>query len=231
MQYLLLILFTNTLAGEWIDPHSMDTKDVTKDSSQGTNQLHKEPEEPNSKSAFVQPAADDIAFVYLKRVISLLLSSATSDDQDISKLKGKYFLDKDGEDYTFLMKFTSSEKNNLQDLRKLDSILKGAFSKKFSESILDVLVTTNVFFSQLFNAEILTIMAACIALYIFYHLLKTNFTFGYIFKYFLFIIWIIDYAFRYQHLSEVREGLYCGVTYFKITVLDSNDTQCKCDVC
>lgn len=203
MRYLLLILFSNSLAREWIDPHDMDTKHVIKDSSQDTNQLLEKPEEQNSKSHCLQPAADDITFVYLKRVISLLLSSATSDDQDISKLKGKYFFNKDGEDYTFLMKFTSSEKNDPQELRKLDSVLKDAFSKKFSESVLDILVTTNIFFSQLLNADTLTIMAACTALYIFYHLLKTNFSFGYIFKYFLFIIWIIDYAFRYQNLSEV----------------------------
>lgn len=199
MQYLLFILFCNTLAGQWMDPHDMDTKYV-KDSSQYANQVL---EEQNSKYNSVQPVADDITFAYLKRVVSLLLSSATSDDQNI--LTGKYSFEKDGENYAFLMKFTSTEKNDLENLRQLDAVLKNAFSKKFSEHFMDNLVNPNTFFRQLLSNEILTIIAACIALYIFYYLLKTNFTFWYIFRYFLFMIWIIDYAFRYQSLLEVSE--------------------------
>lgn len=201
MQYLLFILFCNALAGQWIDPHDMDTKYVNKDSNQYANPVL---EEQNSNYNSVQPVADDITFIYLKRVVSLLLTSATSDDQHL--LKGIYSFEKDGENYAFLMKFTSAEKNDLQNLRQLDAVLKAAFSKKFSEHFMDNLVTANTFFRRLLSNEILTIIAACIALYIFYYLLKTNFTFWYIFRYFIFMIWIIDYAFRYQSLLEVSES-------------------------
>lgn len=217
MQYLLLVLFANTLAGQWVDPHDMDMK-YPKDLSQQTNQLG---EKSISKCICSQPVVEDMAFVYLKRVISLLLSSASSDDENISLLKGKYFFDKDGEDYTFLLKFTSSKENNLEDLRHLDTILNAAFNKKFSDSILNILVTTNNFFSQLLNVKTITFVAACITLFIFYYLLKTNFTFWYILRYFIFIIWIIDFAFRYQYLLEVNDVLRCGIIYFKFNFLGS----------
>lgn len=206
MWYLLFLFFTNTLAQKWVDPHDMNTNHVTEDSNIQINKLDKPTLECNCSSA----ATDDLAFIYLKRIINLLVSSTTSDDdENVPFLRGKYVFNTEGEDYKFLKKFMMSEKIDPQDLRKLDHVLETAFDKKFTDHILNILVTSTNNFLNFFNVKLLILFATCTALFILCYLLKSSFSFWYIMRYFCFIIWIIDYAFRYQILLEVS-----GLSFF-----------------
>lgn len=205
MQYLLLVLLVQiSLAREWIDPHDMDTMPGPKVSNAG---VIKHGDIVAEYKSF-QDVKDEMNFVYLKRIVSLLVSSAYPHQEKDSLLKGIYYFDKEAEEYKFLLKFINSEKSEPNVLRQLDSILHSAFSKNYAENILNIIVSTNDIFLNLFNSRTIILLAACIALLIFIHLLRSNYSFWYIFTYFLFIIWIVDYAIRYQMLLEVTVSVY-----------------------
>lgn len=198
MQYLLLILFAQTsLAREWIDPHDMDMKFVTTGSSQ-------EVIEPDNRviDKSSSDAEHDKNDIYLKRIVRLIISSAYPDRQNDFLLKGIYYFRKDSAEYEFLLNFMNSKKIDSNDLRQLEGILQTTFSKSYAENILNIIANTDNFIN-IFNSNAIILLAACMALLIFIYLLRSNFGFWYIFNYFLFIIWIIDYAIRYQQLLEV----------------------------
>lgn len=191
MYYLLLLFFARALAGEWIDPHDMNVESNTK-----VWKLEK------YKTSLDCNCSEDIAFIYLKRIVSLLLSSTTLEQENSSILKGIYFFDKE-KDYNFLEKFSVSEKIDAKTLKELDTIIRTAFNKKISDDVLEILDSTKEKFTKLFNMRTLILLAVSLALYIFYYLIRTNFTFWYTLRYFLFIILIVDYGYRYQILLEV----------------------------
>lgn len=202
MQYLLLVILVQiSLAREWIDPHDMKMNTMYGPEISNQEEIKQAVTVADDKS--FQDTKEEINFVHLKRIVSLLVSSASPDQEKDSLLKGIYYFNKEAEEYKFLLKFIKSEKSEPNDLRQLDSILQSAFRNNYTENILNIILSTNDIFLYLLNSRTIILLAACIALLIFIHLLRSNYSFWYIFNYFLFIIWIVDYAIRYQMLLEV----------------------------
>lgn len=201
MHYFLFIIFAQAMGvlAEWVDPHDMDLKHRKVEPI--PNNSVSEKYKVTKVSSESDYSEDKIVFHYLKRVISLLLSSTEEEDPNV--LRGRYLFHKEKDDYKFLVEFISSEKIDLQKLRQLDNVLSAVFSKSFSEVVVDILITTNEKLLSFLNTNILFIFAVIVALYILYHLKNQNFSFVYVLKYFLFVVVIIDYAHRYQVLLEV----------------------------
>lgn len=201
MQYLLFIVISQALAAEWRDPHDMNPTNFQ-------TVLNSEVFDPVVLKTTNDCSCRDyeLVTVYLKRIVGLLVTSAVSSDDITPDLKGFYIFDK--EDYKFLKKFSTIETVDQNHLRQLETILNAAFYKKTSDEILRILVTTSHNVTSLLDIRAAIFIGVLISLYILYYLLKTNFSFTYIFKYFLFIMWIIDYGHRYQTLIEVSFFIY-----------------------
>lgn len=206
MQYLLFIFFTNVFAREWIDPHDMNEMYSTDIILQ---KLHL-PKNPISQCTCSNPMVD-VNLTYLKRIVGLLISSTTLDGDNI--LRGKYYFDKETANYQFLKDFLTRKEIDIQELRQLDNILTTAFNKDFSGYVVDVIGRINEKLSNFFDIKIIIFVGVCTALYIFYYLLKTNFSYLYILKYFVAIVLIVDYGLRYQVLLEVLDLIYPKCAY------------------
>lgn len=187
------ILLTGVVADEWIDPHDMNSRN---------SRMNRPVVDSNKECNCSNFKEIDLTLIYLKRIVGLLVTSTITEDEKISSLKGKFSFD-NMEDYEFLIKFSSMEEVDQNHLRQLNSIMHSAFRRKISDEFLNHFCRSNQTLSKLFENRIVIFTGMVISLYLLYSLLKSNFSFAYIWKYFLFIIWIIDYGLRYQALTEV----------------------------
>lgn len=204
MRFLLFIFFTGVLAEEWTDPHDMNPKIIeTNSNSDGTSSDIFFPiVKPTKECNCSELREADLTLVYLKRIVGLLVTSTTSNDENTSAFKGKFVFDS-VEDYNFLVQFSRIEKVDQNDLKQLDSIMHSAFNRKTSDEIQNFLFNSTQIFLNSVDNQIFIVIGTILFLYIMYYLLMKNFSYAYIWKYFLFVIWIIDYGFRYQALIEV----------------------------
>lgn len=203
MKYLLFVLLSQASVAEWTDPHNMNPEYIK------TNSDVYNPVGISTKDCNCTNYKDyEIGIIYLKRIVGLLATSKVSIDDHTSALKGSYVFDKE-EDFIFLKKFSTSEQIDQNLLRQLETILNSAFHKTTSYEFVDILVTSSQNFTHLFDNRAVIYLGVIISLYILYHLLKSKFSFSYILKYFLFILWIIDYGYRYQALIEVSLFYLC----------------------
>lgn len=201
MLYLWFILFIQMVAGEWLDPHDMNFKPKTK-----LNQLKNGPEPKlNPEGCNCSKHVDNVHITYLKRIVSLLISSTTVDSHNPDVLIGKYVFFNQKDEIKFLHQFLATEEIDTQKLRELDNILNEAFRKNVLDNVFENLLTIYDRLIELFNTNTMFYIGIAIALYIFYYLLNTNFGYWYTLKYFIFIILIIDYGFKYQAMKEVSK--------------------------
>lgn len=214
MKSILLIIFLGycfCLDRQWEDPHDMNTNAKQKieqlglkDSVFETEGKNKDQAECNCSEKNRIKISDELSYVYLKRIVSLLINSATADVRNVRMRNCKFALDVETESYKFLLEFIVNKEVDTQKLRQLDTILTNLLQRSITDDIYDVVLTTQErFFHLLLDVKTLILIGACIAIYIAYHLSQTQFSFGYIIKYFSLIIWILDYACRYQTLLEV----------------------------
>jgi hypothetical protein len=107
-------------------------------------------------------------------------------------------------EHQFLLNFSRSVESEDQIFNDISSILENALQKtpldKYQEAILSA--QENLYLI-IFNPTSGALVSACLALYITYKLLKANFTWMLIIKYFLFLMYIADFVITYLHLIQV----------------------------
>lgn len=193
------IFVTNTLASQWIDPHDMNTN------------VKQKYMKPTLKKSFSTSSVDDkivdvmpeICASYLKRIVAVLMSSAHIDKRDPEIYHGHIRFNLNPNEFDFLANF-GKEDISLDRLRKLDTIINGSFKRTFIDEYLDTIETFQLkLYSLVLNIHNLWLLGAACLIYVVYQLIKNDFSFAYILKYLIIIIWIVDFGFRYHHLLEV----------------------------
>lgn len=196
----LLSVFSEGIAQQWIDPHDMNTnaKQYLKKSSSSGDLAYK-------KEACNVHIEESNYLIYLKRVINLILNSADINESDSLEHHGHIRFAISQEDLIFLKSFSTMQNVNIEDLRKMDTILSNSLERSYLDIISNMFSSTQEQVQQLIsNQNCLPLLALSVCFpYIAYNLYKTNFSIWYVLRYFMSMVVMIDFVQRYQQLSQV----------------------------
>ncbi|XP_068897317.1 uncharacterized protein [Tenebrio molitor] len=200
MPFLIVLSCLCITEGDWVDPHSMDSNSKTNLPQHDQNYLKENP----NKGISVKKCTSDI---HLRRVVRLILNNAYLDFEDIVGYhQGYLHIKLTPNEHQFLLNFSRSVESEDQIFNDISSILENALQKtpldKYQEAILSA--QENLYLI-IFNPTSGALVSACLALYITYKLLKANFTWMLIIKYFLFLMYIADFVITYLHLIQEEE--------------------------
>ncbi|KAJ8975860.1 hypothetical protein NQ317_015898 [Molorchus minor] len=200
----LLWIIVSEISTQWIDPHDMNSvphSNLNQFSNVGEEREVIYGDIPIDRGTI----EENNSLVYLKRFVSLFLNSANINKNDPMS-HGKLHFRLDKKSYQFLNEFSSSDHINVEDLRKLDTILSDIFHRDFSDDISDIVISTQEkVFTLLFSKNSLPLVGLCVFVYIAYNLFRSNFSLWYVLRYFLVLILLLDYVQRYQQLYEDAE--------------------------
>ncbi|KAJ8937003.1 hypothetical protein NQ314_012085 [Rhamnusium bicolor] len=208
---LLFTIFSQVLSVEqWLDPHDMNTnskKNLKKPDSENLDIHMKEHGKINVE--------ENNSLIYLKRFVNLLINSANLDKSDPKAYNGKLHFILDNESFKFLRDFSNSEHVNLDQLRKLDTILSHIFyTKNYLDDISEVFLSSQEkVFQFLFSKNSLPLLGLCMLLYVTYNLFRSNFSTWYVLRYFIVVVIFIDFIQRYQQLYQDAEEHNMHVEY------------------
>nr|CAH7758290.1 unnamed protein product [Callosobruchus chinensis] len=205
MQWIVTVLLLTTSAvfsNQWVDPHDMNTnaKEKLRETLGEKQVAHITVDQCNCSE---QKLTDDTSLLFLKRIIALMLNSVTLDEVS-GQSKGKYFIS--DIDSQFLKEFSIREYATQEDLRQLDGIFSSMFTKSKSDETLEALLSAKEKFLHLvLSHDTLVLVGVLVCLYVAVNLFRNKYTFREIICYFVMMILIIDYGFRYITLREEAE--------------------------
>ncbi|VEN58408.1 unnamed protein product [Callosobruchus maculatus] len=211
VRFLLLLLTTSgVFSNQWIDPHDMNTNAKEKlRETLGEKQIaHISIDQCNCSE---QKLTDDTSLLFLKRIIALMLNSATL-DEDSGQSKGRYYIsDLDSE---FLKDFSFRKYATQEDLQKLDGIFSSMFTKSKSDETLEALLSAKEKFLHLvLSHDTVVLVGVLVCLYVAVNLFRNRYTLREVICYFFMMILIVDYGFRYKTLREEAEEHNMNVKY------------------
>ncbi|CAH1961271.1 unnamed protein product [Acanthoscelides obtectus] len=206
----LVLTSTEVFSKQWIDPHDMNTnaKEKLRETLGEKQVAHITVDQCNCSE---QKLPDDTSLLYLKRMIALMVNSATL-DEDSGVNKGKFNIH--GSDYQFLKKFSERKYATQDDLQKLDGILSSMFTKSTSDEAFESLLSAKEKFLHLvLSHDTLVLVGVLVCLYVAVNMLRSQYTVGEVICYFCLMILIIDYGFRYKTLREEAEEHNMSIKY------------------
>lgn len=196
----LFFLVSEVLSDQWVDPHDMNTnaKHYLKKSSSTGDLVYKK------ENCNVQ-VEESNSLIYLKRVLNLILNSADINKSDSLEHHGNIHFTISHEDLMFLKSFSTMQNVNIEDLRKMDTILSNSLQRSYFDDISSMFMAAQDQVYQLISSQnCLPLLALSFCFpYVVYNLYKTNFSLWYAFKYLMLMILMIDFVQRYRHLSQV----------------------------
>ncbi|XP_063932153.1 uncharacterized protein LOC135144081 isoform X2 [Zophobas morio] len=191
--FILLLQLTRT---QWIDPHSMDTNHKNR----LPNHSQKTSDEPMHNPTAVKECVSD---VHLKRLVRIILNSAYLDN-DIGYHEGYINIKLTTVEHQFLVNFSQSTKTEDNIFSEVSSIFENALHKPAAERYQELILSMQErIYEILFNPTSTALIGSFLALYLTYKLLKAQFTWKSIVKYFLFLAYIVDCFVTY--LAIVRD--------------------------
>ncbi|KAJ8911440.1 hypothetical protein NQ315_005753, partial [Exocentrus adspersus] len=212
---LLLSALSQVIYSEWIDPHDMNTN--TKQSlkkSLSTGNLMYRNEECHISTK------ENSSLIYLKRVVNLIINSVhidrstSSDVTDSVEYRGQLYFNVNEDELNFLKKFSAMNEVHVDDLRKLDTILSSSLERSNFDKISGLLFSTKEkIYELIVNYDCLPVLALLVFMYIAFNLFKSNFSIWYVFRYFVFMVIIIDFMQRYQQLVKEAEEHNMNLKY------------------
>ncbi|XP_056647689.1 uncharacterized protein LOC130452430 isoform X2 [Diorhabda sublineata] len=210
LYFLLLIVLIEARGNNWVDPHEMkiNVKNSLKRSQSENDKSSNILKEPVN---YREPSVDEnMPLIYLKRTIKLILQAADRTSDNSNEYTGTYKYDLDSEEYKFLINFADNKITNNEDIRKLDTVLSMIFSTSYKNNILNFGIGIK---DQLLNYTSLIFFGVVICFYTVYKLLKNNSGFWSIISYFIFLLLIVDYGYRYRFMYEEMEEHNMKVIY------------------
>ncbi|XP_076265531.1 uncharacterized protein LOC143199532 isoform X2 [Rhynchophorus ferrugineus] len=209
MNLLIACLMIKWVECEWVDPYEMNT---------------------NAKSKYLKPSIERSVSVpsdissskdiqvyqsHLKRLIGLITNAAHLPNKDEEIYEGYIRFTIEPDDWEFLISFSKND-ITLENLRKLNTILSESFKRSVFDDYMDVFELYQMkIYSLIFNVGNLWIIGSLFMIHVIYQLLRNGFSFGYIVKYLVFVVFVWDFAIRYQTLMEQVEEHNLHVIYSK----------------
>ncbi|XP_072387449.1 uncharacterized protein [Diabrotica undecimpunctata] len=219
---LVMLLFgtaTNAYKDDLVDPHEMvldtgrhgmyvDEEIVLKPSfSEGDINKNQECYKASLKE-------ETLAIMYLKRTISLLLSSSSLEQNSVDEYTGSYQYVSNSEEHEFLKTFVNSKVISEEHMRRLDTVLSTLFSKSNQDSMFKFnTCISREDLAEIFNSKFLMGLFIVIGLIVLFVFLKSNYGFLFIIGYFLTVMLIVDYGMRYHQLYEAAEEHNLALKY------------------
>lgn len=200
---------------QWIDPHDMAVKKGFEIASGGQNKiintdkkfLLQETTENwinNENNACNCQQSADASLIHYRRTLSIFLNALKMDQQNADQYKGVININIPINDYNFLQNFIQSPVEDVAQLRKVNSILEGVFSRTVFQRTSDNLMAWfDWFYFTFYNHTTgITILGFVIA-WLSCKLIKANWTPWRVVKTLVFFAWIVDFAFTWIHLIQV----------------------------
>lgn len=207
LNLLIFLLHLSMINSEWIDPHSMDTNSRSKLSRRPQTSANLEmPKNYNFKNH----CNSDI---HLKRIVRLILSNAYLDDL-MGYHEGHLNIKLTATEFQFLANFSQSTDLEEHTISEISSIFENALQKTSYDRYEEIVLTfQEKLYNLIFNATSGALAAACLFLSITYKLLKAQFTWKSIVKYFLFLMYVMDFTVTYLGILHVSLKLFITKNY------------------
>lgn len=193
LHYLLIIILYYTKPAlsktEWVDPYDMNT-------------FEQKTSLTPSQNSDKQCMTSDLLFTYYKRIVRHLLQTLAKDE---AGFKGELAVKLSAEDHAILKQFLGSTLEDRLLIQNVDKILEKGLGKstleKYSEEVISYI---DRFYFMCCNRYGLILTACLFVLFVAYKLLQADLTIGYVVKYLLFLAWVVDFAFTWINLLQVR---------------------------
>uniref|UniRef100_A0A6P7F1Q7 Uncharacterized protein LOC114325073 n=1 Tax=Diabrotica virgifera virgifera TaxID=50390 RepID=A0A6P7F1Q7_DIAVI len=222
LHILVILLFgtaTKAYKENLVDPHEMvmDTgrhrkyvdEEMVLKRSFSEGDLHEKQEcyKPSLKE-------ETMAIMYLKRTITLLLSSSSLEPNSADEYTGSYHYQSNSEEHEFLKSFVNSKVISEEHMRRLDTVLSTVFSKPNQDSMFKFnTCISREDLAEIFNTKFLMGLFIVIGSIVSFVFLKNNYGFWFIIGYFVMIMLIVDYGKRYYDLYEAAEEHNLALKY------------------
>lgn len=193
LHYLLIITLYYPKAAfsktEWVDPYDMNT-------------FEQKTSLTTSQNSDKQCMTSNLSFTYYKRVVRHLLHSLIEDEDGF---EGELAIKLSLEDHAILKQFLGSKLEDRILIEKVDKILEKGLSKSVLENYSKVVISyiDHLYFAC-WNRYGLILTTCLFILFVTYKLLQADLSIGYVVKYLLFLAWVVDFAFTWINLLQVR---------------------------
>ncbi|XP_044272105.1 uncharacterized protein LOC123016007 isoform X2 [Tribolium madens] len=197
--FLTFIVYLSITKAEWVDPHSMDTKSKHKIPTRSESLDLETRKRYNSGKTHCE------ADLHLKRIVRLILSNAYLDDL-VGYHEGYLNIKLTTHELQFLMNFSQSSDIGDNTISEISSIFENALQKTTYDRYEGIVLSTQEkLYYLIFNPTSGALGATCIFLFIIYKLLRAQFTWKSIVKYFVFLMYIMDFTVTYLSILHEEE--------------------------
>ncbi|XP_064211242.1 uncharacterized protein LOC103314256 isoform X2 [Tribolium castaneum] len=196
---LVFIVYLSMTNAEWVDPHSMDT-----------NAKHKVPVRSpsldlDSRKRYSSGSTQCDSDIHLKRIVRLILTNAYLDDS-MGYHEGHVNIKLTSSELQFLLNFSQSSDTKGDTISEISSIFENALQKTSQDRYEAVVLSVQErLYYLVFNPTSGALAAACLVLFIMYKLLRAQFTWWSIVKYFFLLMYIMDFTITYLSILHEEE--------------------------
>lgn len=196
---ILCVLIPTFAREQWIDPHDM-TVDAT-DFSVTNNAIAITNKEGGCDCS---KCAENTLHVHYKRTIGLLLNAVKSGEVE-SLYKGVIEISIQQDDYNFLKNIVQSSTDDVAHFKRVNSILENVLSKSVYEKTSDnIMGWLEWLYFTFYNYTTGIAIVGLFVTWVSYKLLQAKLTIWKIVTTLLLFAWVVDLAFTWIHLIQVK---------------------------